>query len=99
MAKRVAKVSELKASLSRYIARVKRGEEVVVTERGKPVAKLVPMPRADDADMERLRELEQRGVLTVGAGPLPEEFWTRLLPEDPGDTVLEALLEERREGR
>ncbi len=32
--KKVAKVSELKASLSKYLARVKAGEEVVVTERG-----------------------------------------------------------------
>ena len=36
---KTAKVSELKASLSKYVAHVKSGEEVLVTERGKPVAK------------------------------------------------------------
>ncbi len=36
-------VRELKAKLSRYIARVESGEEVVVTERGKEVAILCPI--------------------------------------------------------
>ena len=36
-------IRELRASLSRYVDRVKQGEEIVVTEHGKPVARLVPM--------------------------------------------------------
>jgi prevent-host-death family protein len=35
-------VRELRASLRSYLDRVRGGEEVVVTERGKPVARLVP---------------------------------------------------------
>ena len=97
--KKVAKVSELKASLSKYLARVKAGEEVVVTERGKPVAKLVPILRDDDVGMDRLRELERRGVLTIGTGKLPDDFWNRPMPEDPDGLVLKALLEERESGR
>ncbi len=91
--KKVAKVSELKASLSKYLARVKAGEEVVVTERGKAIAKLVPMPRDEGGEMER------RGLLTIGTGKLPDDFWDRPMPEDPDGLVLKALLEERRSGR
>ena len=36
-------VRELRAHLSRYVEQVKEGEEIVVTEHGKPVARLVPM--------------------------------------------------------
>jgi len=36
-------IRELRAGLSRYVARVKQGEEIVVTEHGKPVARLVPL--------------------------------------------------------
>ncbi len=97
--KKVAKVSELKASLSKYLARVKAGEEVVVTERGKAIAKIVPMPRDEDAEMERLREMECRGVVTMGTGRIPDDFFERELPEDPEGLVLKALLEERRSGR
>ena len=36
-------IRELRAGLSRYVEQVKQGEEIVVTEHGKPVARLVPM--------------------------------------------------------
>lgn len=36
-------IRNLRADLSRYVERVKQGEEIVVTEHGKPVARLVPM--------------------------------------------------------
>ena len=38
-----AAVSQLKATLSEYLARVKAGEEVIVTRRGTPVVRLVPI--------------------------------------------------------
>ncbi|HEX9668633.1 MAG TPA: type II toxin-antitoxin system prevent-host-death family antitoxin, partial [Thermoanaerobaculia bacterium] len=40
---RTAGVAELKAKLSEHLDRVKRGEEVLITERGQPIAKLVPI--------------------------------------------------------
>ena len=96
---KVAKVSELKALLSTYLARVKAGEEVVVTERGTPVAKLVPIPRAADAETDRMRRLEREGLVTIGGEQLPSEFWEQPLPADHADSVLKALLEDRAEGR
>lgn len=45
-------VRELRDNLSRYLARVKEGEEIVVTDHGHPVAFIVPRPRSD-----RLQEL------------------------------------------
>ena len=36
-------VAKLKATLSEFLAKVKAGEEVIVTERGKPIAKIVPL--------------------------------------------------------
>jgi prevent-host-death family protein len=39
-----AGVRELKNRLSTYLERVKRGETITVTERGRPVAALVPAP-------------------------------------------------------
>lgn len=38
----ITNISEAKASLSKLIERVLRGEEVVIGKAGKPVAKLVP---------------------------------------------------------
>lgn len=100
--RRTAAVSELKAELSAYLARVKAGEEVVVTERGTPVAKLVPIPQNDDPEWDRMRKLAAQGLVQLPSRPLPEgfwkEFWSLPRPEDPEGLVLKALLDERESG-
>jgi len=97
---KAAKVSELKAGLSKYLARVKRGEEVVITERGRTIAKIIPIPPAEDDEEERMRELERLGIISIPEHPgIPPEYWTLELPKDPAGLVVRALLEEREEGR
>ena len=34
---------ELKSSLSRYLKRVRKGESIVVTDRGEPIARIIPV--------------------------------------------------------
>jgi prevent-host-death family protein len=94
----VTTVSKLKASLSEFLRRVKAGEEVLVTERGRVVARLSP-PAAAVALPEALRELERRGLVRVGATKLPKNFWRMRRPKDPRGLVMKALLEERAESR
>jgi prevent-host-death family protein len=91
----VVGVAQLKAKLSEYLARVRGGEEVLITEHGRPVAKLV----STTTDAERLAELERKGIVRVGTMKLPEGFFDKPRPPDPEGKVLKALLEERREGR
>ena len=94
---KTAAVSRLKASLSEYLAKVKAGEEVIVTDRGKPVAKLVPLKR-DDLDIpSHLVELEQSGDVRIGTGKLPDAFWKFSRPLDKKGSALSALLKERDE--
>lgn len=48
---------ELRDGLSRYLGRVRdQGEELVVTDHGRPIAYIVPRPRPD-----RLQELIREG--------------------------------------
>ncbi len=91
----VAGVAEVKARLSEYLARVRGGEEVLVTDRGRPVARIVPV--VDGA--AHLGELERRGLLRGPSAALPGDFLDRPRPAPRGGSVREALLEERREGR
>jgi prevent-host-death family protein len=44
---RSVNVAELKNQLSKYLSFAKRGEEVVITDRNLPVAKLVPFSAGD----------------------------------------------------
>jgi prevent-host-death family protein len=43
---KTATVSELKARLSEFLVHVRAGSEVLITDRGKPVARLVPISGA-----------------------------------------------------
>jgi prevent-host-death family protein len=51
-------VSELRAHLSHWIERVQEGEEVVVTERGVPVARILGLTTTP-----ALEQLTQQGVI------------------------------------
>ena len=59
-------VSKLKASLSRYLSTVKAGREIVVTERGRPVARLVPVVSDREREAEILASLRGRAKMLVG---------------------------------
>lgn len=95
---RRASIAALKAHLSEYIDAARAGEEVIVTDRNKPVAKLSPvsLPARGEA---RLIELVRAGLVRPAARPLPQAFWRQRRPRDPQSQVLAALLEERAEGR
>lgn len=91
-------ISTLKASLSRYLDRVKAGEEVIVTERDRPIARIVPIAGVPGTP-EHLRKLEREGRIRLGSGRLPRDFWRLPRPSDPAGVVGRAVEEEREEGR
>lgn len=92
-------ISKLKDQLSAYLKKVQEGQTLVVTDRNKPVARLTPIP-ASENESERIGRLVAMGVLTAPRGPpLDMQEFLRRRPVIEGAGVLEALLEERREGR
>lgn len=58
-------MTELRAHLREYIAKCRAGEEVVVTERGVPVARLVGI----DKERELIERLTREGVLAPPLSP------------------------------
>jgi prevent-host-death family protein len=56
-------IRELRQHASRYLREVERGETIEVTDRGHPVARLVPIPRSGG-----LAELAASGRLVPAAG-------------------------------
>lgn len=82
---------ELKNKLSEYMRRVKAGETIIVTERGKPVGQIMPVKLA----------LEERLQAMVDAG-LAEWNGQKLKPYKPkavnlGPKLLSDLVVEDRE--
>jgi len=94
---RAAAISKLKASLSEYIGFVKAGEEVLVTERGKSVARIVPVNATSEMDSRRM-DLAKRGILRPGKGRISADILDSLpIVALPLDVVLQAIDEDREE--
>lgn len=90
-------ISQLKARLSTYLDIVRQGEEVVVTDRGRAIARLVPVT-GKVLEESRREMLIRAGRIRPPVAALPGNFWTAPRVSDPGGRSLAALLEERGEG-
>jgi antitoxin (DNA-binding transcriptional repressor) of toxin-antitoxin stability system len=91
-------IRELKNSLSEYVRQVRAGEEILVTDRGEPVAELrAPTPAdARQSLHPGLAGLARRGILTLGEENSPSAY-PRLSQLLPAGSAQDLLAEERRE--
>jgi prevent-host-death family protein len=82
---------ELRQDLSRYVRRAGRGKRVVVTERGRPVAMLTPLPRSGGV----LEQMIAEGRATPPKGDLADLGVPRMKPPDDSRSVSNTLEEDR----
>ena len=94
-----ATITQVKNGLSSYIDKVKAGEAILVTDRGVPVAVLEPISELVDWD-DRMARLERAGLVRRGTGRIPVEILRTPGPKlrVPGDSLVDAVIEERRSG-
>ena len=93
MAERVG-VRELRQNLSRWLRRVENGESFEVTDRGRPVAQLNPLPSGDSVIARLVREGR---IARIGKGNLAD--LPPPLPAEPGARPLSEVLDELREDK
>ena len=94
---KTANIATAKNQFSRLVQRVKRGESILITERNKPVAQLVPVQETDEV----IARLIAEGKLLPPKGPpLDVKAFLKMprpkLPE--AKSLSRAVLEEREEG-
>lgn len=90
-------VAELKNNLSKYLVEVKRGEEVLIKDRNKPIAKIIPLHFSDDEEAELLQLVaEGKAKMPTSENGLSEDFFKAKLPKVKAD-VVQYLREERDE--
>lgn len=78
-------VRELKNNLSRYLARVRAGEEVVVTDRGRAIAVVTPM-----ATEGTLRRLIAEGIVTPAESAKRPAPRSRVPAKEPVSSLVTA---------
>ena len=82
-------IRELKANLSRYVARAREGERIIVTDRGEQVAEIAPLSH----EIQVLDRLAKEGrVHWSGRRPVFERG-----PAHSGPSVSDAVTEQRME--
>jgi len=87
-------IKEIKNNLSRYLARVKSGEEVQITERGKPIARIIKETQRKKSIGEALAPLVEKGLITL---PTRSMRRNQISPQEvPGKPVSEMVIEDRR---
>lgn len=84
---------ELNQNPSRAVARVRAGESLLVTDRGRPILRMVPEPEAVGV----LAGLVAAGTATAPAEQGMPDAIEDLVPEL--DSVTDLLLAEREQGR
>lgn len=91
-------VADLKAHLSEALDQVRAGAELVVTKRGRPVARLLGW-EAGSLTPSLPLDLVRRGLVRLPEARLPADFLDAEIPSDPTGRGVEALLEDRLDGR
>lgn len=89
-------VAELRNKLSSYLNEVKAGQEIVVSERNEPIARIIPLKPPSD-DEKELLALAAAGKVRLGEGPIGEDFWELPGPNVPPDVLRRVMEEERDE--
>jgi prevent-host-death family protein len=94
---RTTNIAELKNHLSSFLADVKRGEEILISDRNKPIAKIVPLHNTSEFTAEELA-LAAAGVLRLPEeSEVSEAFLKEKRPNLKSETVIQAVKDERDE--
>jgi prevent-host-death family protein len=82
-------IRELRDGLSRYLARVREGGTITITDHGKPIARIVPVGRLTTYEQMKLDGRITPAQRPKGPAPEPIELAS-------GGTVSEFIAEQRR---
>jgi prevent-host-death family protein len=97
---KTVKISELKANLSAHLRLVSSGEEVLVCDRNRPIARILPVIQQKLST--RQERLIAKGVLRARSRPPGEPRYipTPVVPSSPiSQAAMDALWEEERADR
>jgi prevent-host-death family protein len=92
---RSTNIADLRNRLTQYLKKVRAGEEIIVRDRQRPIAKIVPFTL--DEDEEDDADLVAAGVIRKGTGTLPPSFWKPRRPGVPREVAVAAVRADRDE--
>jgi len=87
-------IRDAKMHLSKYIKMVQQGTEVIITDRGRPVGKIIPIQPEELPLDERIQRMEDLGLMD----PIDAKGLKKVPPPIPvADGIAQKLLQEDRD--
>ena len=88
-------IRDAKMHLSKYLKMVQQGAEVTITDRGRPVGKIIPIHTKEMPLKERIKRMEDRGQIE----PVTAKGQVKIPPPIPvPNGIAQQLLQEERDG-
>lgn len=93
-------IRELKNHLSKYVRQVEAGDVLIVTDRGRVVAELVPPGTLHRRDIHPgLLEMERKGLVRLATRPNHPSLYRRMPYVDLGGETVQDMIDFTREDR
>ena len=94
MATKIISIRELKTHLSRYLKSVKAGSEIVISERGRAIARITPVPLPEEEKgihslLLQLAKGEKVMLPATYKSPAPPKFRKKVSGTPFSDAVIE----------
>lgn len=89
-------IADLKSNLSAFLDRVRNGEELIVKDRSRPIARLMPLANGDDLDAEE-EILVGAGLLRLPLITKSDKVFDLPAPKASGKKIREIIRDERDE--
>ncbi len=85
-------IREAKMNLSKYLKQVQKGTELIITDRGRPIGKIVPLQNEDLSLEDRIKIMVDQGVIEKISSkrlkkipppiPVPDDTAQKFLQQD-----------------
>ncbi len=85
-------VGELQHNLNKYLKKAKNGDEIMVEENNKVIARILPFNSQSEEQL-----LVSQGFMTLPKNKLSEDFWDLDAPEISLEMIVETIRSERDE--
>jgi prevent-host-death family protein len=92
---RSTNIADLRNRLTQYLQEVRAGQEIIVRDRHRPIARIVPFTVEGDDSEEAA--LVASGLMRRGSGPIPPSFWRARRARVPLGRVVAAVGADRDE--
>lgn len=92
---RSTNIADLRNRLTQYLREVRAGEEIVVRDRLRPIAKIVPFSVDDESADDAA--LVAEGLMRKGSGRIPASFWQAPRPRVSLEAAVRAVRTDRDE--